>query len=220
MVGAHVGNMAGPREEKIARLIDFVRAGYRVTDFEVLDVDRRGRQMWTSNTITGVVENGQLIYAWGMQRDITAEKEQLWPAAKRVGDPPAREATGGRSRPAESSLRRTSCAALPTACSPSMRSTGSRPGIPGPKPSPAWRRSTSSAGLAGRSCTRTGARADRCVTALAVPRTALAPAGDPCRRLRSRIPIWADASWSRRFQRRRFSTTGVSRPARCACFAT
>jgi len=78
MIGAPmVGNMAGPREEKIARLIDFVRAGYRVTDFEILDVDRRGRQMWTSNTITGVIENGQLIYAWGMQRDVTAEKEQL-----------------------------------------------------------------------------------------------------------------------------------------------
>jgi PAS domain S-box-containing protein len=78
IVGAPmVGNMAGSREEKIARLIDFVRAGYRVTDFEILDVDRRGRQMWTSNTITGVVENGQLIYAWGMQRDVTAEKEQL-----------------------------------------------------------------------------------------------------------------------------------------------
>jgi len=53
IVGAPmVGNMAGPREEKIARLIDFVRAGYRVTDFEILDIDRRGRQMWTSNTIT------------------------------------------------------------------------------------------------------------------------------------------------------------------------
>ena len=72
-----VGNMAGPREKKIASLIDFIRAGYRVTDFEILDVDRRGRKMWTSNTITGVIENGQLIFAWGMQRDVTAEKEQL-----------------------------------------------------------------------------------------------------------------------------------------------
>jgi len=78
MVGAPmVGNMAGTREEKIARLSDFIRAGYRVADFEVLDVDRRGRKMWTSNTITGVIEDRQLIYAWGMQRDVTAEKEQL-----------------------------------------------------------------------------------------------------------------------------------------------
>ncbi|MGB8297002.1 MAG: ATP-binding protein [Polyangia bacterium] len=78
MIGAPmVGNMAGTREEKIARLSAFVRAGYRVTDFEILDVDRRGRQMWTANTITGVIEDGQLIYAWGMQRDVTAEKEQI-----------------------------------------------------------------------------------------------------------------------------------------------
>jgi len=83
MVGAPMcGNMAGTREEKIARMCDFVRAGYRVTDFEVLDVDRRGRKIWTSNTIIGVIEDRQLIYAWGMQRDITAEKEQL-PALQR-----------------------------------------------------------------------------------------------------------------------------------------
>jgi signal transduction histidine kinase/CheY-like chemotaxis protein len=78
MVGAPMsGNMAGNREEKIARLIDFVRAGYRVTDFEVLDVDRRGRKIWTSNTIIGVIGNRHLICAWGLQRDITAEKEKL-----------------------------------------------------------------------------------------------------------------------------------------------
>jgi PAS domain S-box-containing protein len=78
MIGAPMsGNMAGTREEKVARLIDFVRAGYRVTDFEVLDVDRRGRKMWTSNTIIGVVGNRRLIHAWGLQRDVTAEKERL-----------------------------------------------------------------------------------------------------------------------------------------------
>jgi PAS domain S-box-containing protein len=78
MVGASMSaNMAGTRDEKIARLIDFIRAGYRVTDFEVLDVDHRGRKLWTSNTITGLIENRQLIYAWGLQRDISAEKEQL-----------------------------------------------------------------------------------------------------------------------------------------------
>jgi PAS domain S-box-containing protein len=78
MVGAPMsGNMAGTREDKIASMIDFVRAGYRVTDFEVLDVDRRGRKIWTSNTIIGVIANRTLIYAWGLQRDITAEKERL-----------------------------------------------------------------------------------------------------------------------------------------------
>ena len=78
MVGASMaGHMSGTREEKITRLLDFVRAGYRVTDFEVLDVDRHGREMWTSNTIIGVIEDRTLIYAWGLQRDITAEKEQI-----------------------------------------------------------------------------------------------------------------------------------------------
>ena len=78
MVGASMGgNMAGTREEKIARLSDFVRAGYRVTDFEVQDVDRRGRKIWTSNTIIGVIGNRHLLHAWGLQRDVTAEKEKL-----------------------------------------------------------------------------------------------------------------------------------------------
>jgi PAS domain S-box-containing protein len=78
MVGASMsGHMSGTREEKIALMIDLIRAGYRVTDFEVLDVDRHGKRLWTSNTIIGVVENRQLIYAWGLQRDITAEKDQL-----------------------------------------------------------------------------------------------------------------------------------------------
>jgi PAS domain S-box-containing protein len=78
MVGASMaGNMSGTREEKIARMIEFVRAGYRVTDFEVLDVDRHGRKIWTSNTIIGVIEKRHLIYAWGLQRDITAEKEEI-----------------------------------------------------------------------------------------------------------------------------------------------
>jgi PAS domain S-box-containing protein len=78
MIGASMcGNMAGTREEKIARLVEFVRAGYRVTEFDVLDVDRSGRQMWTSNTILGVVENRHLIHAWGLQRDITTGKERL-----------------------------------------------------------------------------------------------------------------------------------------------
>ena len=78
MVGASMcGNMAGTREEKIARLCDFIRAGYRVADFEILDVDRRGRKMWTSNTVIGVIGNRHLLYAWGLQRDVTAEKEKL-----------------------------------------------------------------------------------------------------------------------------------------------
>ena len=78
MVGASMaGNMSGTREEKIALMIDFVRAGYRVTDFEVLDVDRHGRKLWTSNTIIGVIEKRHLTYAWGLERDITAEKEQI-----------------------------------------------------------------------------------------------------------------------------------------------
>jgi PAS domain S-box-containing protein len=78
MIGASMaGNMSGTREEKIATMIGFVRAGYRVADLEVMDVDRHGRQIWTSNTIIGIVENRLLLYAWGMQRDISAEKQAL-----------------------------------------------------------------------------------------------------------------------------------------------
>jgi len=69
--------MSGTREEKLASVIAFIRAGYRVADLEVEDVDRQGRKIWTSNTIIGVIENRRLLHAWGMQRDITAEKEAV-----------------------------------------------------------------------------------------------------------------------------------------------
>jgi PAS domain S-box-containing protein len=69
--------MSGTREEKLANFVAFIRAGYRITGLEVEDIDHHGKRIWTSNTIIGVVENRMLLSAWGMQRDITAEKEAL-----------------------------------------------------------------------------------------------------------------------------------------------
>lgn len=69
--------MAGTREEKLARLLIFIRAGYHITGLEIEDLHIHGKRIWTTNTIVGVVENRMLFSAWGIQRDITAEKEAL-----------------------------------------------------------------------------------------------------------------------------------------------
>jgi PAS domain S-box-containing protein len=71
------GRISGTREEKLAYVLTFIRAGYRITGLEVEDVNLNGRRIWTSNTVIGVVENRMLLSAWGLQRDITAEKEAL-----------------------------------------------------------------------------------------------------------------------------------------------
>jgi len=189
MVGASMSAHVRTREEKTALMIDLIRAGYRVTDFEVLDVDRHGKKLWTSNTIIGVVEDRQLIYAWACSAISRPRGSTSGHAAKRVRDPPAREATCGRGRPAE---------AVCGECPPQhrrrrvhhRRATPDHVVNPGPRPSPASRQSTSSAGPARRCCTRIGATADRCATAPVVQWIAPAPAGNPCRRLRSRMPTW------------------------------
>jgi signal transduction histidine kinase len=55
-------------------LRNFIRSGYRAHSAESHEVDHEGNDKYFSNTITGVVENGHLVRAWGVQRDITDER--------------------------------------------------------------------------------------------------------------------------------------------------
>ena len=81
MVGARLGDFL-PRSvpENRAYLNAFVRSGYRVTDAESEEPDREGRIKNFLNNLTGIVEDGRLVRAWGIQRDVTerrrAEKMQ------------------------------------------------------------------------------------------------------------------------------------------------
>jgi PAS domain S-box-containing protein len=63
-----------PRNIELAR--QFVRSGFRLLERESHEVDRYGNPKVFVNSIIGTVENGMLVRAWGIQRDIT-EKVKL-----------------------------------------------------------------------------------------------------------------------------------------------
>jgi PAS domain S-box-containing protein len=52
----------------------FRRAGYNITNSESYEVDRYGNTKYFLNNLIGIVENGAVVRAWGMQRDITELK--------------------------------------------------------------------------------------------------------------------------------------------------
>jgi PAS domain S-box-containing protein len=52
-----------------------IRAGYRVSDVESQERDREGRTVWFANSLMGIIEQGRLVRAWGVQRDITDRKQ-------------------------------------------------------------------------------------------------------------------------------------------------
>jgi PAS domain S-box-containing protein len=58
----------------VAYLEAFVRSGYSLTDVESHEVDREGNAKYFLNNLTGIVENGLLVRAWGTQRDVTERK--------------------------------------------------------------------------------------------------------------------------------------------------
>jgi len=60
--------------ENIAYLRSFIRSGYRLEDAESHEIDRYGKAKHFVNNLVGIFERGQLIGAWGTQRDVTRTK--------------------------------------------------------------------------------------------------------------------------------------------------
>jgi PAS domain-containing protein len=65
--------------ENVAYLRSFIRSGYRLEDAESHEIDRYGNAKYFVNNLVGIFERGQLVGAWGTQRDVTGRK--------RTGDP-------------------------------------------------------------------------------------------------------------------------------------
>jgi hypothetical protein len=61
--------------ENVAYLRSFIRSGYRLEDAESHEVDRYGNAKYFVNNLVGIFERGQLIGAWGTQRDVTGTKQ-------------------------------------------------------------------------------------------------------------------------------------------------
>jgi hypothetical protein len=67
------------KPENVAYLRSFIRSGYRLEDAESHEIDRYGNAKYFVNNLVGIFERGQLVGAWGTQRDVTE--------TKRTGDP-------------------------------------------------------------------------------------------------------------------------------------
>jgi PAS domain S-box-containing protein len=75
IIGARVGDLLPASDPKnIEHLRAFRRSGFNLTDSESHEVDRRGNTRYILNNLTGIVENGAVVRAWGTQRDITDRK--------------------------------------------------------------------------------------------------------------------------------------------------
>ncbi len=75
IVGARLGAFL-PRSvpENVEYLRAFVRSGHRLTNAESEEVDREGNLKRFLNNLTGIVENGLLVRAWGTQTDVTERR--------------------------------------------------------------------------------------------------------------------------------------------------
>jgi PAS domain-containing protein len=60
--------------ENVAYLRSFIRSGYRLEDAESHEIDRYGNAKYFVNNLVGIFERGQLVGAWGTQRDVTGFK--------------------------------------------------------------------------------------------------------------------------------------------------
>jgi hypothetical protein len=60
--------------ENVTYLRSFIRSGYRLEDAESHEIDRHGNAKHFVNNLVGIFERGQLVGAWGTQRDVTEQK--------------------------------------------------------------------------------------------------------------------------------------------------
>jgi hypothetical protein len=63
--------------ENVAYLRSFIRSGYRLEDAESHEIDRYGNTKYFVNNLVGIFERGQLVGAWGTQRDVTDQRRAL-----------------------------------------------------------------------------------------------------------------------------------------------
>ena len=63
-----------PTRRTFVYLRTFIRSGYRLEDAESHEIDRYGNAKYFVNNLVGIFERGQLVGAWGTQRDVTDRK--------------------------------------------------------------------------------------------------------------------------------------------------
>jgi hypothetical protein len=72
IVGTRLVVFLPPSDPKNTEYLrSFIRSGYRLEDAESHEIDRYGRAKYFVNNLVGIFERGQLVGAWGTQRDVT-----------------------------------------------------------------------------------------------------------------------------------------------------
>ena len=75
LMGLKLEKLMPQNEENLAYLTAFIESGYRLNDAESKELAVDGSLRYFLNNLTGIVENGNVVRAWGTQRDITMIKE-------------------------------------------------------------------------------------------------------------------------------------------------
>src|SRR5262249_25505093 len=75
IVGARIGDLLVRSDPQNLKFLSaFRKAGYRLTDAELREVDRYGNVKYFLNNLTGIQEDGAIVRGWGTQRDVTDQK--------------------------------------------------------------------------------------------------------------------------------------------------
>ena len=73
LVGVKQSKLHGGNDvpENIEILQNFIKSNYRVMDSLSKEVDKEGNEIYVSNNVVGIIEEGKLVRTWGSQFDIT-----------------------------------------------------------------------------------------------------------------------------------------------------
>lgn len=74
MIGMSLADLMPRDRATFEHLRRYVRSGYRLSNAESHEVGRNGVKCIFINNLTGIVENGRLVRAWGTQRDVTEQR--------------------------------------------------------------------------------------------------------------------------------------------------
>jgi PAS domain S-box-containing protein len=87
MIGSRLAGFLPSSEPTGAELAHaFIRSGYRTVEAEFLQTDATGKVRCISSSLNGIVEQGLLVRAWGVQRDITESKRASLERERLIGE--------------------------------------------------------------------------------------------------------------------------------------
>jgi len=75
VIGARLADiLVRDNKNNVTYLKSFIKSSYNLSGAESFEVDKNGMYKYFQNNLIDIVENGYLVRAWGIQRDITDRK--------------------------------------------------------------------------------------------------------------------------------------------------